>query len=248
MLLFTKRCELKNKAPCVWRRIETVLSLGSLDRSGDGDKAMRGSTENEKESELIAAILAGHTDLYHQLIRPYERRVYIMALSFMKNKEDAEDIAQETFVRAMQKLRTFRGESQFSTWLISIALNEARHGLRRRAAVRNVPLDDTQDDSTPACPAHLHDWREFPSEAVERKEIRKLIEDAVNMLPDIYHQVFLLRDVEELTLNDTARILNISTSLVKVRSHRARLMLQASLAPQLAERHSCLDEEVGALR
>jgi len=208
---------------------------------------MRGSTDSGRESELIAAILAGNTELYHQLIRPYERRVYIMALSYMKNKEDAEDVAQETFVRAMQKLRTFRGDSRFSTWLISIALNEARQGLRRRAAARNVPLDESPDDSTPAAPASLRDWRELPSEIVERKEIMKLIEDAVNLLPDIYQKVFLLRDVEELNLHDTAIILNISTSLVKVRSHRARSRLQASLAPQLAEHRFRCNEEVTSL-
>ena len=208
---------------------------------------MRGSTDSGRESELITAILAGNTELYHQLIRPYERRVYIMALSYMKNKEDAEDVAQETFVRAMQKLRTFRGDSRFSTWLISIALNEARQGLRRRAAARNVPLDESRDDSTPAAPASLRDWRELPSEIVERKEIMKLIEDAVNLLPDIYQKVFLLRDVEELNLHDTAIILNISTSLVKVRSHRARSRLQASLAPQLAEHRFRCNEEVTSL-
>lgn len=223
--------------------MEAVLPFGILDRSGDGGKAMSGSTDNGNESELIAAILAGNTDLYHQLIRPYERRVYIMALSYMKNKEDAEDVAQETFVRAIQNLRTFRGDSQFSTWLISIALNEARHRLRRRAAVRNVPFDESPDESMPASPTHLRDWRELPSEVVERKEIRKLIEHAVKMLPDIYRQVFLLRDVEKLNLNDTAIILDISTSLVKVRSHRARMMLQALLAPQLAEHRSCLEEK-----
>jgi RNA polymerase sigma factor (sigma-70 family) len=146
--------------------LRELLSFGILGRSGEGGKAMRGSTDSGRESELITAILAGNTELYHQLICPYERRVYIMALSYMKNKEDAEDVAQETFVRAMQKLRTFRGDSRFSTWLISIALNEARHGLRRRAAARNVPLDESRDDSTPAAPASLRDWRELPSEVI----------------------------------------------------------------------------------
>jgi RNA polymerase sigma-70 factor, ECF subfamily len=208
---------------------------------------MRDSTDNEKESELIAAILAGNTELFHQLIRPYERRVYIMALSYMKNEEDAEDVAQETFVRAMQKLRTFRGDSRFSTWLISIALNEARHRLRRRAAVRVSPLEESPDESSPASPALLRDWRELPSEVVERKEIRKLIARAVNMLPDIYQRVFLLRDVEELDSHDTAVVLEISISLVKVRLHRARIMLQDVLAPQLAKHHSQLHEEVPSL-
>lgn len=197
------------------------------------------STDNGTESELIAAILAGDTELYHQLIRPHERRVYIMALSYMKNKEDAEDVAQETFVRAIQNLRAFRGDSKFGTWLISIALNEARNRLRRRAAVRIVPVDEARGEEMPVSPVILRDWRELPSEVVEREEIRKLLEQAVKMLPDIYQQVFLLRDVEELNVNDTARILDISTSLVKVRSHRARMMLQRMLAPQLTEHHNC---------
>lgn len=209
---------------------------------------MRGSIDDGKESELIAAILAGDTDLYHQLIRPHERRVYIIALSYMKNKEDAEDVAQETFVRAIQHLSTFRGDSKFGTWLISIALNEARNRLRRRAAARVVPYDEAWSEDVPASPAHSRDWGELPSEIVEREETSKLIKHAVEMLPDIYQRVFLLRDVEELNQNDTARLLDISTALVKVRLHRARAMLQMLLAPQLREHHSRLEDEAPALR
>ena len=194
---------------------------------------MNGSTENGKESELIAAILAGDTELYHELIRPHERRVYIMAFSWLKNKEDAEDVAQETFVRAMQNLAAFRGDSKFSTWLISIALNEARNRLRRQAARRIVPFDEFRFEEMCVSPALLRDWRALPSEVVEREEIRNLLEQAMKTLPDIYQQVFLLRDVEGLNINDTAQILAISTSLVKVRSHRARMMLQRLLTPKL---------------
>jgi RNA polymerase sigma-70 factor, ECF subfamily len=246
-LFFSRTCELTTTYRMSGAGLREPLSFGTLGRSGDGGKAMSGSTDKGKESELIAAILAGNTELYHQLIRPYERRVYIMALSYMKNREDAEDVAQETFVRAIQNLRTFRGDSQFSTWLIGIALNEARHRLRRRAAIQNVPFDESPDESIPASAARLRDWRELPSEAVEREEIRKLIEHAVTMLPDIYQQVFMLRDVEELNVNDTAIILDISTSLVKVRSHRARMMLQRLLAPQLAQHRNCLEEETASL-
>jgi len=208
---------------------------------------MSGNTDKGKESELIAAILAGNTELFHQLIRPHERRVYIMALSYMKNQEDAEDVAQETFVRAIQHLSTFRGDSRFGTWLTSIALNEARRRLRRRAAIRVSSLEESPDESSPAFPALLRDWRELPSEVVERNEIRKLIARAVNMLPDIYQQVFVLRDVEQLNSDDTAVILKISISLVKVRLHRARMMLRAALAPQLANHRSHLHEEVPSL-
>jgi len=182
---------------------------------------------------MIGAILAGEIQLYHELIRPYERSVYVMALSYMKNEPDAEDVAQEAFVRAFRKLSSFRAESKFSTWLMSIAINEARSRLRRQALVRMDSLDQLLDEDDGISPALLRDWREIPSEALEREEIRNLIQRAIEQLPDSYRQVFLLRDVEELTISETAETLNISIPSVKVRLHRARLMLQKQLAPQL---------------
>ena len=154
---------------------------------------------------MIAAVLAGEIQLYHDLIRPYERSVYVIALSYMKNAADAEDVAQEAFVRAFRKLSSFRAESKFSTWLISITINEARTRLRRQALVRMEPLDQLPDEDKGISPALLRDWREIPSEAVERDEVRVLIQRAVEQLPEIYRQVFLLRDVEELTISETQR-------------------------------------------
>ena len=185
------------------------------------------------ESEMIAAVIAGEIHLYHELIRPYERTVYVMALSYMKNEADAEDVVQEAFIRAFRKLSSFRAESKFSTWLISITINEARTRLRRQALVRMEPLDQLPDQDKSVSPALLRDWREIPSEAVEREEVRNLIQRVVEQLPNIYRQVFLLRDVEELTTSETAETLNISIPSVKVRLHRARMMLQKQLAPQL---------------
>jgi RNA polymerase sigma-70 factor (ECF subfamily) len=182
---------------------------------------------------MIAAVLAGEIQLYHDLIRPYERSVYVMALSYMKNEADAEDAAQEAFIKGFRKLESFRAESKFSTWLISITINEARTRLRRQALVRMEPLDQLQDEDKNISPALLRDWCEIPSEAVEREEVRNLIQLAVGQLPDIYRQVFLMRDVEELTINETAEALNISIPSVKVRLHRPRMMLQKQLAPQL---------------
>jgi len=182
---------------------------------------------------MIAAVLAGEIQIYHELIRPYERSVYVMALSYMKNEADAEDVAQQAFVRAFRKLSSFRAESKFSTWLISITINEARTCLRRQALVRMESLDQMPDEDRGISPALLRDWREIPSEAVERNEVRVLIQRAVEQLPDIYREVFLLRDVEELTISETAEALNVSIPSVKVRLHRARLMLQKQLAPQL---------------
>jgi len=182
---------------------------------------------------MIAAVIAGEIHLYHELIRPYERSVYVMALSYMKNEADAEDVVQEAFIRAFRKLSSFRAESKFSTWLISITINEARTRLRRQALVRMEPLDQLPDQDKSVSPALLRDWREIPSEAVEREEVRNLIQRVVEQLPNIYRQVFLLRDVEELTTSETAETLNISIPSVKVRLHRARMMLQKQLAPQL---------------
>ena len=188
---------------------------------------------NRTEPEMIVAILAGEIQVYHELIRPYERRIYMMALSYMKNEADAEDIAQEAFVRAFRKLSTFRAESKFSTWLISITINEARTRLRRLALIRMESLDQLPDEDKGISPALLRDWREIPSEVIEREEVRNLIQRAIEQLPDIYQQVFLLRDVEELTTSETAEVLNISIPSAKVRLHRARMMLQKQLAPQL---------------
>jgi RNA polymerase sigma-70 factor (ECF subfamily) len=182
---------------------------------------------------MIAAILGGEIQLFHELIRPYERSVHVMALSYLKNETDAEDVAQDAFVRAFRKLSSFRAESKFSTWLISITINEARTRLRRQALVRMESLEQLPDEAKGISPALLRDWREIPSVTLEREEIRNLIQRAVEQLPDIYRQVFLLRDVEELTTSETAETLNISIPSAKVRLHRARMMLQKQLAPQL---------------
>jgi RNA polymerase sigma-70 factor (ECF subfamily) len=119
--------------------------------------------QNDNEAAMIVSILAGDTQLYHDLIRPHERSVYMMALSFVKNEADAEDIAQEAFLKAFRTLSTFREESKFSTWLISITLNEARSRLRRHTIVRMESLDDPPYDVGVVSPASLRDWREIPS-------------------------------------------------------------------------------------
>src|SRR6201998_1365414 len=104
---------------------------------------------------MIAAVLAGEIELYHELIRPYERRVYVMALSYMKNEADAEDVAQEAFVKAFRKLSSFRAESKFSTWLISITINEARTRLRRQVLVRMESFEQLPDEERGFSPALL---------------------------------------------------------------------------------------------
>jgi RNA polymerase sigma-70 factor (ECF subfamily) len=182
---------------------------------------------------MIASILGGDTEKYHDLIRPYEHSVYRMALSFMKNESDAEDVAQEAFISAFRNLAAFRGQAKFSTWLISITLNQARGRLRRQSLVRMESLDQTPEEGGHVSPALLRDWREVPSEALERKEIREMLRQAIEGLAPIYREVVLLRDVEELSVEETATALAISAASVKTRLHRARIMLQRELAPQL---------------
>jgi RNA polymerase sigma-70 factor, ECF subfamily len=194
---------------------------------------MAAAAELRNEQQMIASILAGESHLFHELIRPYERSVYVMALSFLKNEADAEDAMQETFLSAYRKLSSFRSESKFGTWLISITLNEARNRLRRAKTVKIESLDQSPDEEGHISPALLRDWREIPSEALERNEIRHLLGKAVGELPAIYREIFLLRDVEELSVAEAADVLQITAVSVKVRLHRARTMLQKNLAPQL---------------
>jgi RNA polymerase sigma-70 factor, ECF subfamily len=194
---------------------------------------MAGTVEGRDEAQIIASILAGNTHEFHELIRPYERSVYIMALSLLHNEADAEDAAQETFLKAFRNLARFRGDAKFSTWLISIALNEARSRLRNKKNVKIESLDEAPDSPGHVSPALLRDWREIPSEVVERQEVRLLLQHAVTDLPSIYREVFMLRDVQELSVNESAEVLGITVASVKVRLHRARLMLQKKLAPQL---------------
>lgn len=180
---------------------------------------------------MIEEVLGGQTETFHELIRPYERSVYLMALSLLKNEAEAEDAAQEAFIKAYRNLSRFRSDSRFSTWLIAIVLNEARAKLRRKMPALTDSIDDTSEDSP--LPTQLTDWREIPSESLERQEVRSLIRRALLTLPLAYREVFVLRELEERNVQETADTLGITIASVKMRLHRARIMLQKQLAPQL---------------
>jgi len=186
------------------------------------------------EAMLIARILAGEKELFHDLIRPYERRVYLTVFSMVKNETEAEDAAQETVISAYRHLASFRGDAKFSTWLTTIAINEGRKRLRKAKGAAEESIEEQAEgyegDFTPA---PLTDWREIPLEALERKELREALRTAVAELPDIYRQVFTLRDLQELNVEETAEALGINPGAVKVRLHRARMMLQKRLVPFL---------------
>jgi RNA polymerase sigma-70 factor (ECF subfamily) len=207
-----------------------------MDEGREGRTRAVMAGENPHESSLIARICAGEQELFHDLIRPYERQVFLAAFAMLANEAEAEDAAQEAVLKAFRNLKSFRGESKFSTWLLSIAMNEARSRLRksRRTPAESLEekLDSHQGDFTPAM---LTDWREIPSETLERAELRATLQSAVEQLPPIYREVFTLRDLEELNVEDTASVLGVSANVVKVRLHRARMMLQKRLAPALKD-------------
>lgn len=188
----------------------------------------------ELESEYIRRILAGEKHLFHELIRPCERSIYFLLFSLLKNDSEAEDVAQETVIKVYQNLEKFRGEAQFRTWVLSIARNEGLGRLRKIGNRREDSLDaETDEQSGDFTPAILTSWREVPAEALEQKELGEILRKAIEGLPEIYRNVVLLRDIEEMDIRETARALGISEASVKVRLHRARALLQRRLAPQL---------------
>jgi len=188
----------------------------------------------EFEAEWIRRIQAGEKHLFHELIRPCERAIYFLLYSLLGNEADAEDAAQETVIKVYRNLHLFRGESQFRTWVLSIARNEGLGRLRKRASLREDSLEsEIEEQGGDYTPAILTSWREVPSEALERKELGDLLRKAIEELPENYRNVILLRDIEEMDVRGTAAVLGISEGAVKVRLHRARAMLQRTLAPKL---------------
>lgn len=184
--------------------------------------------------ECIRRILAGEKQLFHELIRPCERGIYLLLVSLLKNDADAEDAAQETVIKVYQNLHRFRGDAQFRTWVLSIARNEGLGRLRKQSVRKEESLDAAADDQTgDFTPAILTSWREIPVEALEQKELGELLRQAIDGLPEIYRNIVILRDVEEMDIRETAAALGVSEGAVKVRLHRARAMLQQELAPKL---------------
>jgi len=188
----------------------------------------------EFEADCIRRILAGEKHLFHDLIRPSERGIYFLLLSLLRNEAEAEDAAQETAIKVYLNLKNFRGDSQFRTWVLSIARNEGLGRLRKMGTRREDSLDAEIDDQTgDYTHAILTSWREVPSETLERKELGAILRQAIEGLPEIYRNVVLLRDIEEMDVRETAAALGVTEGAVKVRLHRARAMLQRDLAPRL---------------
>lgn len=187
---------------------------------------------DSREQDLIARVQRGQHELFYELVQPYERRVYAAALAILRNEADAEDAAQEAMLKAFANIRQFRQESRFSTWLIQVTVNEALMRRRRQRTVIMESIDDRNDDKDEQeyAPRDFADWREIPSEALERKEVRQKLAEALATLDRKYREVFVLRDVEHMNIQETAETLGISIASVKTRLLRARLMLRDLLA------------------
>jgi RNA polymerase sigma-70 factor (ECF subfamily) len=185
-----------------------------------------------RECELIQRVLAGEKDLFYELIRPYERGVFLAAASILGNDTDAEDTAQEAFLKAYRNLAGFRKESKFSTWLVQIAINEAKMKLRKDRRHRCESIDAGRETNEgDYIPTDFADWREIPSEALEQSELREALNHALNSLPEKYRTVLVLRDVQQMSIAETAKTLGISEENVKTRTSRARLQMRDRLAP-----------------
>ena len=183
-----------------------------------------------REQQLIARVQDGHNQDFYELVRPYERRLFAAAVAILKNEADAEDAVQEATLKALANIRQFRAEARFSTWLIQITVNEALMRKRRERTIAMEAIDDNREEDGEYAPRDFADWREIPSEALERKEVRQKLADALATLDHKYREVFVLRDMEQLNIEETAEALGISVASVKTRLLRARLMLRDLLA------------------
>jgi RNA polymerase sigma-70 factor, ECF subfamily len=186
------------------------------------------------EAQLIRRVCGGEPEAFEELVRPYERMVYLTAISILRNQADAEEVAQDAVLKAFSKLSTFRGECKFSTWLVQITYNQARMRLRKDRRHLYESLDyQQQDGEDDYWPRDFADWRPIPSELLEDDETRQALQNAINSLSPNYREIVVLRDIENLSIKDTAAILGLSEATVKTRLHRARLLLRDALAPGL---------------
>jgi RNA polymerase sigma-70 factor (ECF subfamily) len=184
------------------------------------------------EAELIRRVCQGDKEAFYGLVRPYERAVYVAAVSILNNSSDAEEVAQEAVLKAFTHLAEFRAEAKFSTWLIQITINEARLRLRKDRRHLYESVDEQRaDEEGEYFPKDFADWREVPSEALQREELREALRRAIAALPLKYREVLILRDIQNRSTEETAEILGITEGNVKTRLLRARLQMRDALAP-----------------
>ena len=191
------------------------------------------------DAELVQRARAGELDAFEALTTRYERRVYSLALRMLHHEQDAEDVTQQTFLSALENLNGFRGDAAFATWLLRIATYAALKIIRKRKGLDTVSLEEATEaadgyDAIPH-PEYIADWRQSPEQLVHKNEVRRLLDEALAKLDEKHRLVFLLRDVEGLSVKETAGALGLSEANTKVRLLRARLQLREELTRTLGD-------------
>jgi RNA polymerase sigma-70 factor (ECF subfamily) len=181
------------------------------------------------ESAWLAKAREGDLGAFNELVNRYSRKIYRLAKHITQNDEDAEDVLQETFLKAFEHLGDFQGQSKFYTWIVRIAVNESLMRLRKRKSDRTVPLDEPLDTGEDTVVREIAVWEDNPEQKYSREEIAGILDEAVQSLKPAFRTVFVLRDIEELSTEETAEALGISVPAVKSRLLRARLQLREKL-------------------
>ena len=185
------------------------------------------------DAALVCRARAGDLTAFETLTTRYERQVYSLALRMLRQVQDAEDVTQQTFLSALEHLEGFRGEASFSTWLLRIATYAALKVIRKRKGLDTVSLEEATDSSDEGGPVphpeYIADWRQSPAELAQKNEIQRLLDEALAQLDEKHRFVFLLRDVEGMSVKETAAALGLTEANVKVRLLRARLQLRERL-------------------
>jgi RNA polymerase sigma-70 factor (ECF subfamily) len=182
-----------------------------------------------EELMLVNAARGGDVAAFEQLVKKYDRNVFRIANHITQNREDAEDVVQDAFLKAFQNLGQFQGQSKFYTWLVRIAVNEALMRLRRRRPERMVSLDEDINTGEDTIPREVADWAPNPEQLYNQSELREILQKTIQGLPPSFRTVFVLRDVEGLSTEETADALGLSIPAVKSRLLRARLQLRERL-------------------
>jgi RNA polymerase sigma-70 factor (ECF subfamily) len=181
------------------------------------------------EQDLVTRAQDGDNDAFAALVEQYQNRIYRLAKNITQNDEDAEDVLQEAFLKAYSHLDTFQRNAKFYTWIVRIAVNEALMKLRKRKTDRSVPLDEPLDTGEETVNREIAVWDDNPEQQYSREEIQQILDNAVEELKPDFRAVFALRDIEELSTEETAETLGISVPAVKSRLLRARLALREKL-------------------
>jgi RNA polymerase sigma-70 factor (ECF subfamily) len=182
----------------------------------------------DSDTELVEAINAGRHDLFKELVKRYENKLYNFGLRMCGDTRDAEDMVQETFLNVFKYLKDFRYETKFKNWLYRIAASICIKKRRKSkfAPDRELSLEEFLPKEDVPTPGEIPNWAQLPLEKLLNEELSKVLQEAITSLPKKYRVVVILRDVERFSTAETAQILNIGESNVKVRLHRARLYLR----------------------